>query len=103
MADDTLRRPRQRLVVGIVLLLAAGSLEIALFISPLERLALSPAAWTTIVAGLHFGAIAWFCASWKARRDTLGVVALTLAALSLFCVIALILIFIAIRALSGLR
>ena len=102
MAADNQRR-RRRLTVGIVLLLVAGSLQAALFISPLERRALSPAAWTTIVTGLHFGAIASLCAAWAARRDPLGLVALALAALALFWVIGLVLIFIGITALSGLR
>jgi FtsH-binding integral membrane protein len=103
MAADNQRRRRRRLAVGIVLFLVAGSLQVALFISPLERRTLTPAAWTTIVTGLHFGAMAWFCAAWAARRDTLGLVALALAALALCWAIGLVLIFIGITALSGLR
>jgi hypothetical protein len=69
---------------------------------PLERL-LNTDVWFAIATALQIAAMAAFAVVWVTRRDTIGFVALGLAALSLVLVLGWTFVFVGIKGLSGLR
>ena len=101
--DEERARRRNRLLAGVGLLLVSLALQVALFVTPLERLLWRTSVWFAVVTGLQIASVAAFCSTWAAKRDALGLTALTLAVLTLLVVLGWLCIFVGIKALSGLR
>jgi hypothetical protein len=94
---------RQWLIVGVGLELLAVGFIAALFTTPLERHVFSGAGWFVIVTALQISAAASSLAGWSGRRDAIGITALAFAILTVALVIGLVLVFVLITGLSGLR
>jgi len=100
--EVTLSR-RQWFIVGIGLELLAVGLIAALFTTPLERHFFSGAGWFILVTALQVGSGAASLGAWSRQRDAIGLIGLALAILTAVLITAFALVFLMIKALSGLR